>query len=67
MSNSNGYTSTNPETDQTLQINELMNMTEEEFDVFLDLIDLKKNDRIAEFAIWVHNERKRNNLSADFV
>lgn len=48
------------ETEQTLQINELMKMTEEEFDMFLDLIDIRKNDRITEFAIWVNSERIRN-------
>ncbi len=39
-------------------INELLQMSEEEFDLFLDCIDLKRNKKLTKFAIWIYNNRK---------
>ncbi len=39
-------------------IDELMQMSEKEFDLFLDCIDLKRNKKLTKFAIWLCNNRK---------
>lgn len=39
-------------------IGELIQMSEEEFDSFLDFIDLKRNKKLAKFAIWIYSKRK---------
>lgn len=40
-------------------IGELMQMSEEEFDLFLDCIDCKTNKKLTKFAIWICNNRNR--------
>lgn len=45
----------------SIHIDELLKMSEEEFDMFLDLIDCKSNETLTKFAIWVHKKRMYNN------
>ena len=45
----------------SIHIGELLKMSEEEFDMFLDLIDCKSNETLTKFAIWVHKKRMYNN------
>lgn len=39
-------------------INDLMQMSQEEFDIFLDCIDWKINKKLVKFAIWIYSNRK---------
>lgn len=39
-------------------INELIQMSEEEFDLFLDCMELKRNKKLTKFAICIYNNRK---------
>lgn len=45
----------------SIHIDELLKMSEEEFDMFLDLIDCNSNETLTKFAIWVHKKRMYNN------
>lgn len=59
MINQNGDISTHIIEGQHIQIDELMNMSEEEFDSFLDFIDSKIDKKLTKFAIWIYSNRER--------
>ncbi len=40
-------------------IGEVMQMSEKEFDLFLDCIEVKRNKKLTKFCIWLCNNRKR--------
>lgn len=54
---------TNTKNNQTFLLDQLLQMSEEEFDLFLDLIDYEKNKNLLTFASWVQSVRKRNALT----
>jgi hypothetical protein len=43
-----------------IPIDELLKMSEDEFDLFLDFIDYERNKRVAKFATWIHDSRKHS-------
>lgn len=44
----------------TFWLDQLLGMSEEEFDLFLDLVDYGKNKNLLTFVSWVQSVRKRN-------
>jgi hypothetical protein len=46
--------------DKTVEslIDELIQMSEKEFDLFLDCIEIKRNKKLTKFVIWIYNNRK---------
>ncbi len=51
---------TNTKKNSTFWLDQLLQMSEEEFDLFLDLVDYGKNKNLLTFASWVQSARKHN-------